>query len=150
MYSTCNYTGCSNSLLLCWCIYCLAEWFFCVPPAPYGRNTAAVGPLLSSGLTTAATYTLGLCLRTGFTTISVPCPVQWNLMWPLNVEMSCNDISFDFKYIMVVMYRTSAEPMGTGKLTWDILVKAVFSPNTSAWKSTRIPPHITGVLHLWD
>jgi len=39
------------------------------------------------------------------------------LMWPLNVEMSCNDISFDLKHIMVVMYRTSAEPMCTGELT---------------------------------
>ena len=41
--------------------------------------------------------------------ISVPCPVQCNLMCPLNVEMSCNDISFNFNYIMVVMYGTSAE-----------------------------------------
>jgi len=55
----------------------LAEWFFCVPPAPYGHNTAAVGPLLSSGLTTGATYTWGICLRTGFTTISV-FPAQYS------------------------------------------------------------------------
>ena len=40
--------------------------------------------------------------------ISVPCPVQYNLMCPLNVEISCNDISFNFSYIMV-MYGTSAE-----------------------------------------
>jgi len=71
MYSTCNYIRYWNRLPLCWCIYCLAEWFCCVPPAPYGHNTAAVGPLLSAGLTTGATYTWGLCLRTGFTTISL-------------------------------------------------------------------------------
>jgi len=41
--------------------------------------------------------------------ISVPCPVQWNLMCPLNIEISCNDMSFNFNYIMVVMYGTSAE-----------------------------------------
>ena len=63
-------TGFSN-------IYCLAERFCYVPPAPYGHNTAAVGPLLSSGLTTGTTYTWGLWLRTGFTTISVFC-VQYN------------------------------------------------------------------------
>jgi len=62
MYSTCNYTGHSNSLLLYWCIYCSAERCCCVPPAPYGHNTAAFGQLLSSGLTTGATYTWGLCL----------------------------------------------------------------------------------------
>jgi len=62
MYSTCNYTGYWNRLLLWWCIYCLAEWFCYVPLAPYGHNTAAVGLLLSSGLTTGATYTWGLCL----------------------------------------------------------------------------------------
>ena len=71
MYSTCNYSGYWNWLVLCWYIYCIAEWFCCVPPAPYGYNTAAVGPLLSCGLTTGATYTGGLCVRTGFTTISV-------------------------------------------------------------------------------
>jgi hypothetical protein len=38
--------------------------------------------------------------------ICVPCPVQWNLMCPLNVEISCNDISFNFNYVMVVMYGT--------------------------------------------
>jgi hypothetical protein len=69
-------------------------------------------------------------------------------MHPLNVEISCNDISFSFNYIMVVMYRTSAEPVCTGKLTEDILGSAVFSPNTSPLKSTRILPHINGVLHL--
>jgi len=57
MYSTYNYPRYSNRLLLCWCIYCLAEWFSYVPPAPYGHNTAAVGPLLSSGVTAEATYT---------------------------------------------------------------------------------------------
>ena len=41
--------------------------------------------------------------------ISVPCLVQCNLMCPLNVEISCNDISFNFNYIMVVMYGTVAE-----------------------------------------
>jgi hypothetical protein len=41
--------------------------------------------------------------------ISVPCPVQSNLMCPLNVAISCNDISFNFNYIMAVMYGTSAE-----------------------------------------
>jgi hypothetical protein len=35
--------------------------------------------------------------------ICVPCPVKWNLMWPLNVEISCNDIWFNFNYTMVVM-----------------------------------------------
>ena len=53
--------------------------------------------------------------------ISVPCPVQCNLMCPLNVEISCNDISFNFNYIMVVMYGTSAELVCTGKLTEDVL-----------------------------
>jgi hypothetical protein len=53
-------------------------------------------------------------------------------MCPLNVEISCNDISFNFSYVMVVMYRTSAEQVCTGKLTEDVLGKAVFSPNTSA------------------
>jgi hypothetical protein len=42
--------------------------------------------------------------------ISVPWPVKWNVMCPLNVEISCNDILFNFNYIMVVMYGTSAEP----------------------------------------
>jgi len=37
------------------------------------------------------------------------------LMHPLNVEISCNDISFNFNYILVVMYGTS-EPVCTGKL----------------------------------
>jgi len=41
--------------------------------------------------------------------ICVPYPVQWNLMCSINVEMSCNDISFNFYYIMVVMCGTSAE-----------------------------------------
>ena len=41
--------------------------------------------------------------------ISVPCPVQCNLMCTLNFEISCNDISFNFNSIMVVMYGTSAE-----------------------------------------
>ena len=40
--------------------FAFAEWFCCVPPAPYGNNTVAVGPLISSGLTTGATYTWGL------------------------------------------------------------------------------------------
>ena len=31
--------------------------------------------------------------------ICVLCPVKWNLMHPLKVEMSCNDISFNFNYI---------------------------------------------------
>jgi len=53
--------------------------------------------------------------------ICVPCPAKWNLMWPLNVEISCNDISFDCNYIMVVMYRTSAEPVCTVKLTVGVL-----------------------------
>jgi hypothetical protein len=34
--------------------------------------------------------------------ICVPCPVQWNLMCPLNAEISCNDILFNFNYIMVL------------------------------------------------
>ena len=42
--------------------------------------------------------------------ICVLCPVKWNLMHPLRVEMSCNDISFNFNYIIVVMYGTSPEP----------------------------------------
>jgi len=37
----------------------------------HGHNTAAVGQLLASGHSKGATYTWGLCLRTGFTTISV-------------------------------------------------------------------------------
>jgi hypothetical protein len=28
--------------------------------------------------------------------ICVPCPVKWNLTCPLNVEISCNDILFNF------------------------------------------------------
>ena len=73
LLSNCNYTRYSKSLLLCWCMYCVAERFCCVPPAQYGHITAAVGPLLPSGLNTVATYTWGLCLSTGFTTISVFC-----------------------------------------------------------------------------
>jgi hypothetical protein len=49
--------------------------------------------------------------------ICVPCPVHWNLMHPLNVEISCNDISFNFNYMMVVMNGTSPEPVCTGKHT---------------------------------
>ena len=49
--------------------------------------------------------------------ICVACPVKWNLMHPLNVEIIYNDISINFNYIMVVMYGTSAEPVCTGKLT---------------------------------
>jgi hypothetical protein len=48
--------------------------------------------------------------------VCVPCPVQLNLMCPLNVEISCNDILFNFNYIMVVMYGTSPEPVCTVKL----------------------------------
>jgi len=33
--------------------------------------------------------------------ICVPCPVELNLMWPINVEISCNDISFNFSYVML-------------------------------------------------
>jgi len=36
--------------------------------------------------------------------ICVLCPVQWNLMQPLEIEVNCNDISFNFNYIVVVMY----------------------------------------------
>jgi hypothetical protein len=39
--------------------------------------------------------------------IGVPCPVVWNLMRPLNVEIICNDISFNFNYVVVVMYGIS-------------------------------------------
>ena len=53
--------------------------------------------------------------------ICVLCPVQWNLMWPLNVEISCNDISFNLKYVMVVMYGTSPEPVCTVELTEAVL-----------------------------
>ena len=49
--------------------------------------------------------------------ICVPCPVQWNLMHPLNVEISCNDISFSFNHVIFVMYGTSAEPVCTVELT---------------------------------
>ena len=49
--------------------------------------------------------------------VCVPCPVQWSLMWPLIVEMSCNDISFNFNYIMVVMCGTSAISVCTVTLT---------------------------------
>ena len=98
-------------------IYCLAERFCCVPPTPYGHNTAAFGPLLSSGLTTAATCTWGLCVGDWLHhNICVPCPVHWNLMWPINVEIICNDISYYFSPIIFVMYRTSPEPECTRKL----------------------------------
>ena len=60
--------------------------------------------------------------------ISVPCPVQCNLMCPLNVEIRCNDISFNFNCVMVVMYGTSAEPVCTVKPR-TLLVKQ-FSPQT--------------------
>jgi hypothetical protein len=49
--------------------------------------------------------------------ICVPCPAKWNLGHPLNVEISCNDTSFNSNYVMVVMYGTSAEPVCTVKLT---------------------------------
>ena len=35
--------------------------------------------------------------------ICVPCPVRWHLMYPLNVEINCNDVSFNFQYVMVVI-----------------------------------------------
>jgi hypothetical protein len=41
--------------------------------------------------------------------ICVPCPVKWNIMWPFSVEISCNDSWFNFNYVTVVMYGTSAE-----------------------------------------
>jgi hypothetical protein len=117
MYSTCNYTRYWNRLLLCWCIYCLAEWFCCVPPAPYGHNTAAFGPLFSSGRTTGATRIWFMPEDLLHHNICVPCSVIWNWRCPLNVEISCNDISFKFNYIMVVMYETSPEPVCTVKFT---------------------------------
>ena len=46
----------------------------------------------------------------------VSCPIQWNLLCPLSVEISCNDISFNFSFIMVVMYGTSTESVCTSKL----------------------------------
>jgi hypothetical protein len=49
--------------------------------------------------------------------ICVPCPVKMEFNVALNVEVSCNDISFNFNYIMVVMYGTSPEPLCTVKLT---------------------------------
>ena len=108
MYSTCNYSRYSNRLLLCGCIYCLAERFCCVPPAPCGHNTAAVGPLLSSNYSSH--------IYMGFMpehwlhhNICVLCPVKWNVMHPFKVEMSCNDISFNFNYI-IVTYGTSSKP----------------------------------------
>jgi len=42
-------------------------------------------------------------------------------MCPLNVEISCNDILFNFNYIMVVIYGTSAEPECAVELTEDVL-----------------------------
>ena len=33
-------------------------------------------------------------------------------MHPLKVEMTCNDTSFNFNYIIVVMYGTFPEPAG--------------------------------------
>jgi hypothetical protein len=41
--------------------------------------------------------------------ICVPCTVKWNLVWPLNVEIGCNDIWFNCNFITVVIYGTSAE-----------------------------------------
>jgi hypothetical protein len=49
--------------------------------------------------------------------ISVPCPIQWNLMCTLNIEIRCNDMSCNFNYIMVVMYGTPPETMCAVKLT---------------------------------
>jgi len=43
--------------------------------------------------------------------ICVLCPGKWHVMHPLNVVTSCNDIYFNFNYIMVVMYGTSAAPV---------------------------------------
>ena len=48
--------------------------------------------------------------------ICVPWPVKWNLMCPLNVEISYNDISFNFNYVMFVMYLTSPISVCTVKL----------------------------------
>jgi len=49
--------------------------------------------------------------------ICVLCPVKRNSVHPLNVEISFNDISLNFNYMMVVMYGTSPEPVCTVKLT---------------------------------
>ena len=48
--------------------------------------------------------------------ICVLCPVKWNLMHLLKVEISSNDIWFNVNYIIVFMYGTSPEPVCTGKL----------------------------------
>ena len=68
--------------------------------------------------------------------ICVLCAVHWNLMHPLNVEISCNDISFNFNDIMVVMYGTSPEPV----------YKQI--SHQTCQHNTRIPPDIDGVLLL--
>jgi len=53
--------------------------------------------------------------------ICVQCWVKWNLVCPLNVEISCNDISFNFNYVMVFKFGTSSEPVCIVKLTYDVL-----------------------------
>jgi len=93
MYRTCNYTGYSNRLLLYLCIYCIAESFFCVPPARYGNYTAAVVPLVTSGFTAEATYNEYMPEAWLHHNISFLCPVKRNLMHALKFEMSFNENS---------------------------------------------------------
>jgi len=112
MYSTCNYTRYSNRLLLCWCIYIALLNDSLVFYMHHMVIIQQQMSHLSSGVTTGATYTWAspqyLC--------SMPSKMEFNV--PIKCCISCNDISFNFNCVMVVMYRTSPEPVCTVKLTF--------------------------------
>ena len=95
----------------------LAEWFCCVPPAPYVNNSSSWPSVILWSHYSSHIYMGFMPEDWLHHNICVPCAVQWNLMWPLNVEISCNDISFNFSYIIFVMYGTSPISMCRMKLT---------------------------------
>ena len=112
MYSTCKYTGYSNRPLSYWCVYSLAGSSFCVPPALYGNNRAVAGHL-SPLVSLQGPYIHGV-YAWELASPQYLCSVyrKWNLLHRLKVEMTCYDVSFNFNYIIVVMYGTSPETAG--------------------------------------
>ena len=73
----------------------LAEWFCCVPTAPYANNSSSWPSIILWSHYSSHIYMGFMPEDWLHHNICVPCAVQWNLMWPLNVEISCNDISFN-------------------------------------------------------
>ena len=77
----------SVELLLCWCIYCLAELFCCVPPVPYVLNTAAFCPLIFLSHYISHMYRGFMAEDCLHHNICVPCPVELNL---IVIFINCN------------------------------------------------------------